>query len=113
MTAATAMVAQDTPVLEASNRVLDPGSTSTMSAPRSVAQEPVTAKYRRDELGDSAIATVGKDAPMLLAERLDVRAAIVHRAVAVAGTIRGDGDDPQIASADDNLRVAGPAVVLR
>jgi hypothetical protein len=33
------MVPQDTPVLEASDGVLDPGSTSTMSAPCSVAQD--------------------------------------------------------------------------
>jgi hypothetical protein len=83
MTATTAMIAQDTPVLEASDGVLDPCSTSMMSTPCSVAQDPVPAKRRRDELGDAAVGTVGEDATVLLAERLDVRASVVHRVVAV------------------------------
>jgi hypothetical protein len=65
------MVPQDTPVLEASDRVLDPCSPPAMSTPRAVAQDPSSAKHRRDELGDAAVAAVGEDATMLLAERLD------------------------------------------
>jgi hypothetical protein len=84
VTAAPAMVAQDTPVLEASNRVLDSGSTPTMSTPRSVAQDPRPAKHRRDEFG-AAISAVGKDATMLLADCLDVRAAVVHRSLRLPG----------------------------
>jgi hypothetical protein len=99
MAAATAMVPQDTPVLEASDGVLDPGSTSTMSAPCSVAQDPVRAKRRRDELGDAAVGTVGEDATVLLAERFDVRASVVHRVVAVAWTTRdGELADGEIGS---------------
>ena len=67
MTATTAMIAQDAPVLEASDGVLDPGSTSTMAAPCSVSKDPVPAKRRRDELGDSAVSTVGEHATVLLA----------------------------------------------
>ena len=52
------MVAQDTPVLEASNGVLAPGSTSTMATPSSVTQDRSSAKDRRDELGNSAVRTV-------------------------------------------------------
>ena len=100
------MVPQDTPVLEPGDGVFDPGPPSTMSTPRSVAQDPTSAKYRRDELGDTAVAAVGKDATMLLAERLDARTAVVHRVVAVAGTTCGSGGDPQIASADDDLGIA-------
>jgi len=46
MRATTAMISQDPPVLEPSNRVLYAGSTSTMSTPGSVAQNPVAAKRR-------------------------------------------------------------------
>src|ERR1700704_3173452 len=102
------MVPQDTPVLEASNHVFDPGSTSTMSTPRSVAQDLASTKHRRDELGDAAVAAVGESATMPLAERRDARAAVVHGVVAVAWTTRGGGDDPQIASADENLCIARP-----
>jgi len=37
MTATTAMISQDAPVLEASDGVLDPGATSTMATPCLVA----------------------------------------------------------------------------
>jgi len=50
---------------------------------------------------------------MLLAERLDLRASVVYRVVTVARTDRGGGGDAQVASANDDLRVARPAVVLR
>ena len=87
------MVAQDTPVLEASNRVIDPGSTSTMATPPSVTQDLSSAKDRGDELGNSAVRTVGKGAAMLLAERLDGRVTVVHDIVAVARATRSDGED--------------------
>ena len=106
VTAATAMVSQDTPVLETSNCVLDPGSASTMSAPPAVAQDLVSAKHRCDELGDGAVSTVGQDATMLLAARFDGGASVVHRVVAVAWTARGGGDDPKIAATDQHLGVA-------
>ena len=113
MTAATAMIPQDPPVLETSNRVLDPSSTSTMATPHSVAQDRVSAKRRRDELGDATVPTVGKNATMLLAEHRDARASVVHGVVAVAWTTWGGGSNPQIMSTDENLRVARPAIVLR
>jgi hypothetical protein len=64
-------------------------------------------------IGDAAVAAVGERATMPLAERRDARAAVVHGVVAVAWTTRGGGDDPQIASADENLCIARPPVVLR
>jgi hypothetical protein len=85
----------------------------TMSTPRSVAQDLASAKHRRDELGETAIGAVGEGAAMRLAERLDVRVAVVHRVVAVAWTTRSGGDDPQVAPANEDLRVARPAIVLR
>ena len=112
VTSATAMVSQDAPVLETSNCVLDAGSASTMATPAPVAQDPVSAKHRRDELGDGTVSTVGQNATMLLAARFDGRASVVYRVVAVAWTTRGDGDDPKIASTDQYLGVAGIAVVL-
>src|SRR6185295_7676894 len=101
MRATTAMISQDPPVLETSDRVLDAGSTSTMSTPGSVAQNPVAAKRRGDELRDAAIAAIGKDATVLLAACLDARASVVYRVVAVAWTARRGGDNPQVASAED------------
>jgi len=112
VTAATAIVSQNTPVLETSNGVLDPGSTSTMSTPPVVAHDLVSAKHRCDELWDAPVSTVGQDATMLLAARFDGRASVVHRVVAVAWTTRSGGDDPKIASADQHLGVARVAVVL-
>jgi len=109
----TAMVPQDTPVLETSNGVFYPRSSTTMSTPCSVAQDPTSAKRRRDQLGDATVAAIGKDATMLLAECLDARASVVYGAVAVAWTARRGGGNPQIASADEDLRVAGRPIVLR
>jgi hypothetical protein len=106
MSATTSVISQDPPVLETSNRVLDPGSTATMSTPRAVTQNPVSAKCRRDELRDAAIPAIGKDATMLLAECLDARASVMYGVVAVAWTARLGSGNPQIASADENLRVA-------
>ena len=89
MAAAPTMVSQDPPVLEASYRMLDPGSTATMSTPRSIAQDPVSAEDRGGELANAAVTAVGEDATMLLAERLDARASVVNRVVAVAWTACG------------------------
>jgi len=87
-------------------------STSTMAAPCSVSKDPVPAKRRCDELGISAVPTVGERATVLLAKRLDVRSSVVYRVVAVAGNTCGCGDDSQIAPADQDLGVTRPAVIL-
>ena len=50
---------------------------------------------------------------MLRAERIDARASVVHRVVAVPRAARGGSDNPQITSANEDLRVAGPPIVLR
>ena len=106
VTTAAAMIAQDAPVLQASDGVLDARSAVAMATPRSIAHDPATAKHRCDELGYAAIATVGQDAAMLLAERLDRRTAVVDRVVAIAGPTGRGGDDPEIAPPDEDLRVA-------
>ena len=112
VTAATKMISQSPPVLETSDCMLDPGSTSTMSAPPAVAQDLVSAKHRCDELGDGAVSTVGQYATMLRAARFDGRASVVHRVVAVTWTARDGGDDPKIAATDQDLCVAGVPIVL-
>lgn len=113
MAGASAVIAEDAPVLEASDDVLDAGSAAAVATPSTVTQDAVPAKARRDELGNTAVATIGEDAPVLLAERRNRGFSIVHRIVAIAWTARGGGDDPQIAPTREDLCVARPTVVLR
>ena len=110
---ATAMITQDTPVLEPGDGVLDASPAPAMTAPRLVAEDPVASKGRRHELGNAAIATVGEDASVLLTACFDARSAIVRGIVSVAWTAGGDRNDAQIAPANEDLRVARPAIVLR
>ena len=54
VTTTAPVIAEDAPVLEASDRMFDPGATATMSSPGSVAKDAVAAKQGGDELGDGA-----------------------------------------------------------
>lgn len=92
--------------------MLDASTTPTVAAPGAVSEDTAALERRRNELGDPAVATVGKNAAVPLAEVLDLRATIVHRIVAIAGTTGDRSDDPEIASTREDLRVARPAVVL-
>jgi hypothetical protein len=65
--------------------VLDPGTPPAMATPGTIADDSIPAKDRGDELGDAAVATVGQDAPVLLAERLDRGATIMDAIVAIVG----------------------------
>jgi hypothetical protein len=62
-------VAKHSPVLEARDRVLDPGSATAMSTPALVSADPVADEDRSNELGHSPITAVGEDASMMLCER--------------------------------------------
>jgi hypothetical protein len=66
-----AMIAEYAPCLEAGDCVLDACPTSAMTTPRAVADDAVTVKRRRDELGDAAITTVSEDPLVIPAELLD------------------------------------------
>lgn len=110
---ATSVIAENAPTLEPGDRVLDTCSALAMTPPRAVADDATVAKCGRDELGDAAIAAVGKDSAMALAELLDERAAVVDRIVAIPGSARGAGDDAEVAASDQDLRIARVPVVLR
>jgi hypothetical protein len=110
---ASAVVAQDAPVLEPSDGVFAAGSAPAMMAPGPVADDPVTAKQRRHQLADATIATVGEHATLFSTQGLDPRATVVHRIVAVAGPAGGRRDDPEVTPTDQDLRIARPPVVLR
>ena len=84
-----------------------------MGAPASIAEDPIASKPRCDELGHAAVAAIGEHATMALTEHLDGRAAIVNRVVAIARTTRVHRNDVQISATHEDLRVAGPSVVLR
>jgi hypothetical protein len=69
MTRASAMVSEDSPILEPSDSVLYAGATSAMSAPSMIANDQISAKHGYHELGNPAIPTVSENATVLPAER--------------------------------------------
>ena len=68
---ASAVVAKHTPVLQASDRVLDPGAPPAMSTPCSITDDPVPAKDRCYQLVDAAIATVCEHATVFATQLFD------------------------------------------
>ena len=64
MASTASMVAEDSPVLQLGNRVLDPGTASSMSAPGSVAHAAALSKHGRYELGDAPVTAIGEHPPM-------------------------------------------------
>lgn len=106
MPRATAMVAQNSPVLQAGDRMLDPRAAAAMAAPGQVAQDAIAAEDRRDELGHAAVAAIGQNAPVVLAERLDRGATVVDGIVAIARSPGGRRDDAEVAAASQDLSVA-------
>jgi hypothetical protein len=113
MAAATSVITQDSPVLESGNGVLDTGTALAVLTPRPIADDPVLAEDRRDELWNAAVAAVGKDSLVVSAYGLDAGLSIVNDIVAISWTAGSHGDHAQIGAADDDLRVARPAVILR
>jgi hypothetical protein len=102
----SAMVAQDSPVLQAGDGVLDASAAAAVASPRAVAQDAPAAEDRCDQLVDAAVTAVGQDASVEAAECLDRGAAVVHRIVAIAGATGGRGDDAEIAAARQDLGIA-------
>jgi hypothetical protein len=68
------MISQDAPVLEASDDMLDAGAPLAVPPPRGIADDPAMSKHGRHELFDAAIAAVGEDATMQVAQSLDLGA---------------------------------------
>jgi hypothetical protein len=83
---ASAVVAEDAPVLQARKRVLHASPAAAMTAPGAIADDPVALEDGEAKAWDTAVPAVGENAVMLEAERLDLRAAEVNGVVAVAGT---------------------------
>ena len=78
--------------------MFDAGTTSTVVAPCSIAQDPSASKPWRHELVDAAVPAICEHAFVSPVQRLDLRAAIVNRIVAIAGSWAGNPDDIQIAA---------------
>lgn len=106
------MIAKHTPILESCDGVLYARSSPTMTPPRRIAENSAATKYRRDELENSAIPTVGEHATMLPTHGFEVTATVMDWIVAVAGPAAADGDHVQVRSADEDLGIARPTVVL-
>ena len=105
--ASSATIAYYAPVLETSDGVLDATATLAMSTPHSsVSDDPVASKGRRDELRDISIAAIGQDTSMAAAHRLDGRAAVVKRIVAVTRPAAIDADDAEIDATHEHSSVA-------
>jgi len=58
------MVAEDAPVLQASDRVLAPGAASSVPTPSSIAHDAVVPKHWRDELDHAPVTAVGEHPTM-------------------------------------------------
>ena len=69
---ASAVVAENPPVLQARKRVLHASPAAAMAAPGAIADDPVAAEDGDAKAGDTAVPAVGEDAVMLEAERLDL-----------------------------------------
>src|SRR5438128_1096258 len=107
-----AVITQHTPGLQSRDCVLDARATSAVGSPGTIADDTVVAKHRRDQLGNTAVATIGENARMVAAPHLDAGCAVVDRIIAVAGTAAVDRDDAQVHAAGEDRKVARPAVVL-
>ena len=112
MATSSPVVTQARPHFEPSDRMLDPGTSTAMTAPRRITHDAASAEDRRHELWNATIATVGEDAPVQLT-RLDLRTTVVDCIVAIARTAGGSRDDLEITMTDQHLCVAGVTVVLR
>ena len=106
MTASSPVISQNSPVFEPGQRVLDTCASFAMLTPRTIAKDAVLAEDRRNELWDTAIATVGEDSLVAPTDHLDVRGPVVNNIIAIARTASGDGDHAEITATYDDLGVA-------
>ncbi|HEY5933616.1 MAG TPA: hypothetical protein VIU61_03245, partial [Kofleriaceae bacterium] len=84
------MIAKHAPIFETCDRVFDARSPASMPPPVDVAKYTTASKSRRDKVRDTAVATIGEHATVIVAQRFDVRAAVVHDVVAVPRTTSRD-----------------------
>jgi hypothetical protein len=99
----TSVVAQHASCLEPGDRVFDACTAPSMTTPRGVTHDTVTAKHRRD-LWDASIASVGRDASVMPTNLLDERATVVDWIVAIPWSTRGRRDDSKVSSPDQSAR---------
>jgi hypothetical protein len=112
VSASSPMVAQDAPVLEPGDGMLDTSPPLSMVTPPVVTHEPVLAKARCHELVHTPVAAIGEYPSMLARETRQVGASVMIRIVAVAWATCGGRHDEQVAVTYQQLRVTRPAVVL-
>ena len=111
--ASAPVISKDSPVFEACDGVLDASPSTTMHPPGTISHDAVLAEARRSQLGDSAVPAIGQDTTMCLAEALDRGASIVNDVIPIPWTA-GDGcDHGEVASTNQDLRIARPSIVLR
>ncbi len=106
------MVAQDSPVLEACDGVLDASAPLAVPPPGGIPHDAASAKPWRHELVDATVSAVGEDPPVLSTQDLDRGAAVMNGVVAVSWSAARDRDDAAIVVRDQDLDVARPTVVL-
>ena len=68
----TSMVAEDAPILQPSDRVLDPGAAPSVSAPGSVAHDAVVSEHGRHELDHAPVAAIGEHSTVSSTQLLDI-----------------------------------------
>ena len=104
--ATTSMIAEDAPILEPGDGVLDTGSSAAVAAPGGVATYTTADKPRGHELVDASIAPVGEHPSMTPAQAFDGGAAVVDWIVPIARPTRFGGDHVKVRSADQDLGIA-------
>ncbi len=93
--------------------MLDTRTATSVSPPSAVAHDAIGSKDRSDQLWNTTIPAIGEHTSVLQAEALDHGSTVVQRVIAVAWPTCGRCDHMQIASANQDLRIPRPAVVLR
>jgi hypothetical protein len=104
--AAASMIPKNAPVLEASDGVFDACSATAMAAPRSVTKDTPTAEHRDDQLVDPTVGTICEYAAVVLTQRLDLGATVVHPVVAIARPSGLCREHAKVRTADEDLGVA-------
>jgi hypothetical protein len=66
----SAMIAEDTPVLESGDRVLDPCSATPVPSPPMIADDAIALKSRCNKLRDPSVSAVGEHPSVALTPRL-------------------------------------------
>jgi hypothetical protein len=104
--AAAPMIPKNAPVLEASDGVFDACSPTAMAAPCSVTKDTTTAEHRDDQLVDPTVGTICEYAAVVLTQKLDLGATVVHAVVAIARFSGLGREHAKVRTAGEDLGVA-------